>query len=75
VSPASLLERLLLERLGGALVGEWNNRPAALQRAVYDRATGGSSPSSRLTMRRQMVRFLHDRKSRGTVRPTRPRSP
>lgn len=55
------LERLLLERLGAALVGEWNNLPAALQRAVYERAVGGSS-LSRLTMRRQMARFLHNHK-------------
>ena len=66
-SPPSLLERLLLERLGAALVGEWNNLPAALQRAVYERAAGGSSSWSRLTMRRQMARFLHDHKKPGTA--------
>lgn len=58
----STLERMLLERLGAALVGEWTHLPAPLQRAVYERAVGGSSALNRLTMRRQMARFLHDHK-------------
>lgn len=66
-SRPSALERLLLERLGAALVGEWHNLPALLQRAVYERATGGSSSMSRLTMRRQMARFLHDHKKSGSA--------
>lgn len=60
-------ERLLLERLGNALVHEWNNLPTPLQRAVYDRAASGSSSRSRLRMRRQMARFLHDRKAPATA--------
>jgi len=63
----SALERLLLQRLGAALVGEWNDLPAPLQRAIYERATGGGSLLNRLTMRRQMARFLHDRKKPGPV--------
>ena len=66
-SHPSPLGRLLLERLGAALVGEWNNLPAPLQRAVYERAAGGSSSLDRLTMRRQMARFLHDHKKPGPV--------
>ena len=58
----STFERMLLERLGAALVGEWNNLPAPLQRAVYERAVGGSSSWNRLPMRRRMARFLHDHK-------------
>jgi hypothetical protein len=54
---------MLLERLGEAVVGEWNNVPRLLQRAIYDRATRGNSPRTRLTMRRRMARFLHDHKS------------
>lgn len=63
----SPLERLLLERLGNALVHEWNNLPTPLQRAVYDRAASGSSSWSRSRMRRQMARFLHDRKAPATA--------
>jgi hypothetical protein len=63
----SPLERLLLERLGNALVHEWNNLPMPLQRAVYDRATRGSSSWSRSRMRQHMARFLHDRNGPGTV--------
>jgi hypothetical protein len=66
-SRPSPLERLLLQRLGAALVGEWNNLPAPLQRAIYERATGGGSSLNRLTMRRQMARFLHDHKKPGPV--------
>ena len=63
-SPPPPLVRLLLERLGSALVGEWNNFPVRLQRAVYERAVSVSSPSNRPTMRRQMATFLHDHKNR-----------
>jgi hypothetical protein len=58
------LDRLLLERLGAALLGEWSNLPARLQRTVYERAVSVSSPSNRPTVRRQMARFLHDHKIR-----------
>ena len=34
----SAAERRLLGRLGAALVGEWNNLPMPLRRAIYDRA-------------------------------------
>jgi len=63
----SALERLLLQRLGAALVGEWNNLPVPLQRAIYERAAGGSSSLKRLATRRQMARFLHDHKKPGAV--------
>jgi hypothetical protein len=65
--PLSPPERLLLERLGNALVHEWNNFPTPLQRAVFDRAATGRVPWNRLRMRRQMARFLHDRKPPGPV--------
>jgi len=58
-------DRLLLERLGAAVVGEWNNLPAPLQRAVYERAAGGGASLNSLTTRRQMARFLHDHKKPG----------
>jgi hypothetical protein len=61
-SPPTPLDRLLLERLGAALLGEWNSLPARLQRAVYERAVSVSAPSNRPTMRRQVARFLHDHK-------------
>lgn len=63
------LDRLLLERLGAALVTEWSNLPVRLQRTVYERAVSVSSPSARPAMRRQMARFLHDHKSRARQAP------
>jgi hypothetical protein len=66
-SRPSPLERLLLQRLGAALVGEWNNLPAPLRRAIYERAAGGGSSLNRLTTRRQMARFLHDHKKPGPI--------
>jgi hypothetical protein len=65
----SLLDRLLLERLGAALVTEWSNLPVRLQRTVYERAVSVSSPSNRPTIRRQMARFLHDHKTRARRAP------
>lgn len=66
-SRPSPLERLLLQRLGAALVDEWNNLSVPLQRAIYERAAGGGSSLYRLTTRRQMARFLHDHKKPGPV--------
>jgi hypothetical protein len=59
---SSAVERPLLELLGAALVSQWNNLPMPLQRAVYNRAVRGHSVRSRLTLKRQMARFLHDHK-------------
>jgi hypothetical protein len=64
-SRPSPVNRLLLERLGAALVGEWNNLSAPLQRAVFERATAGGASLNRLTTRRLMARFLHDQKKPG----------
>ena len=61
--PGVPLERLMLQRLGAALVGEWNNVPRLLQRAIYERAAGGGTSLNRATTRRQMARFLHDHKT------------
>jgi len=52
----------LLELLGDALVKEWSNMPMPLRRAVYRRAVGGNAPHGRVALKRQMARFLHDRK-------------
>jgi hypothetical protein len=68
-SPRPSLDRLLLERLGAALVSEWSNLPARLQRTVYERAVSVTSPSNRPTIRRQMARFLHDHKNRARRAP------
>lgn len=66
-SRSSPLDRLLLQRLGAALVDEWNNLSVPLQRAIYERAAGGGSSLTRLMTRRQMARFLHDHKKPGPV--------
>ena len=66
-SRRSAHDRLLLERLGEALVGEWNKLPAPLQRTVYERAVVDGSSLNRVTRRRQMARFLHDHKKPGAI--------
>jgi hypothetical protein len=58
-------ERWLLERLGAALIGEWNRLPMPLQRAIYNRAVAGDPLRNGSARRRRMARFLHDHKSRG----------
>lgn len=60
---ASLGDEPLLRRLGAAVVGEWNNLPTPLQRAVYERAVAvGAAPGGDAAMKRRMARFLHDHK-------------
>jgi hypothetical protein len=63
------MDRLLLERLGAALVGEGSDLPVRLQRTVYERAVSVSSPSNRPTIRCQMARFLQDHKLRARRAP------
>jgi hypothetical protein len=44
-------------------VGEWNNLPTPLRRAVYERAVAvGAAPGGDAAMKRRMARFLHDHK-------------
>jgi len=57
-------ELLLLQRLGAALVSEWNKLPTPLQRALYARAVGDEPGSDRPALKRNMARFLHDHKDR-----------
>lgn len=55
-------DALLLQRLGAALVRQWNELPMPLQRAVYDRAVAGLAPDEETAMKRRMARFLHQHK-------------
>jgi hypothetical protein len=60
---APLGDEPLLRRLGAAVVGEWNNLPTPLRRAVYERAVAvGAAPGGDAAMKRRMARFLHDHK-------------
>ena len=57
--------RLLIERLGGALLDEWHALPTPWRRAIYMRAvareaaTGDPAP-----LKRSLARLLHDRQPR-----------
>jgi hypothetical protein len=59
---------VLLVRLGAAVLGEWNNLPMPLQRALYDRAVAASSGRGGGAARRDMACFLHDHKPRRAQR-------
>jgi hypothetical protein len=54
-------ERDILERLGAAVVCEWNALPTDIQRALFRYATSGESfdPAQ---LKVQLARFLHNRK-------------
>lgn len=64
--PAALseAEQQLLQRLGAALVSEWNQLPTPWQRTLYARAVGTEPPPDAAALKRDMARFLHDRKDR-----------
>jgi hypothetical protein len=55
-------ERRILECLGAALVGEWNELTADLQRKLFERATAGK-PARGSDLRARIAQFLHDRKN------------
>lgn len=60
-------ERRILECLGAALVREWNNLPADIQRTIFQRATGDQAydPSE---LRVRIARFLHEHKEAPAAR-------
>lgn len=53
----------LLQRLGAALVAEWNKLPMPLQRAIYDRAVAGLAADDETALKRRVALFLHQHKS------------
>jgi hypothetical protein len=57
----------LLQRLGAALVAEWNKLPMPLQRAIYDRAVAaGLADDDEPALKRRMALFLHQHKRPAT---------
>jgi hypothetical protein len=58
----SEVERHLLQRLGAALVTEWNDLPTPLQRTLFDRAVVKDPTSDTDLLKARMARFLHDHK-------------
>ena len=55
-------ERQLLQRLGAAVVTEWNDLPMLLQRALFDRAVVKDPSCDTDLLKARMARFLHDHK-------------
>src|SRR5271166_5019438 len=53
------LERRVLECLGAAAVGEWNDLPTNVQRRLFERAAFGKSHDPAI-LKSQIARFLHD---------------
>jgi hypothetical protein len=60
----------LLQRLGAALVAEWNKLPMPLQRAIYDRAVAAGladDDDDEPALKRRMALFLHQHKRPATT--------
>lgn len=51
----------LLERLGAAVVSEWNQLPMPVRRSLFERAARPPSSHDDGPLRAQLARFLHDR--------------
>lgn len=62
--PLSPADAPLLERLGTALVGEWDGLPTPLQRALYDRAVAADARGGDAVLKHDVARLLHDHKAR-----------
>jgi hypothetical protein len=63
-SPRALAdaERQTLERLGLAVVMEWNELPTELQRVLFRRASAAEQSYDPVQLRSRLARFLHDHK-------------
>lgn len=55
-------EMRVLTRLGAALLGEWNNIPTELQRAIFVRASTPHGSGDGARLKSEIARFLHDHK-------------
>jgi hypothetical protein len=59
LSPA---ERQVLQRLGAAVVMEWNELPTDVQRTIFKHASAKNGTSGATELRARIARFLHDHK-------------
>lgn len=55
-------ELRILGRLGAALLTEWNNTPADLQRAIFTHASTPHATADRVRLKADIARFLQDHK-------------
>lgn len=54
----------ILVRLGAALLGEWNNLPTEVQRAVFHRASTSGALADSANLKSEIANFLHAHKGR-----------
>ncbi len=65
--PGDALDELdlrILSRLGAAVLGEWNNLPTNVQRAIFQRASTPSAIGDSATLKSEIANFLHTHKDR-----------
>ena len=55
-------ERHVLERLGAAVVMEWNALPTAVRRAIFRHAWAAEASYDPVRLKARVARFLHDHK-------------
>ena len=51
----------LLERLGAAVVSEWNDLPMTVRKSLFERAARVPTLHEDGALKAQLARFLHDR--------------
>lgn len=64
-APGDTLDELdlrILNRLGAAVLGEWNNISTDLQRALFQRASTPHSSGDGARLKSEIARFLHAHK-------------
>lgn len=55
----SELEQRILRRLGAAVLGEWNDLPTSIQRAIFMRASAPPMTGDGDWLKGEIARFLH----------------
>ncbi len=56
------VEERILQRLGAAVIVQWNELPTEIQRGLFQRAAAMNEPGHAAQLREEIARFLHDHK-------------
>ena len=63
-------EQDILQRLGGAVVAQWNKLPTAVQKALFEHAVSNVDPRECLNLREHIALFLHHHKNDRLAKPS-----
>ena len=56
------VEERILQRIGAAVIVQWNDRPTEIQRQLFQNAVSMGEPLNASRLKEEIARFLHNHK-------------